>query len=630
MASRYMDYPSPRGVHVPETYYSNDPDDPYRRPSSRRNRYSRSVHQTPRFKDVTWISSPDPLSPQTPYAPPSPWAPPVSQAPPSPAHRPPSVFPSPAPTVGERMDLDELAKVILERPKEALGLPPSSVFSHPQTELLREPDNRDAGATTERAERVRGPNTARVGDGDRTEEQRGPTRYTSPYVRPAKIGATPSVIPGSLRASPVLVYSPVPVRSLDTAPPIRVVSPSIPPSPRPNSVRSILSARLATPGPVPRALSVNASDPGGSTEEGSQTLHEPVFPNPALPPGGAIPVVRSDEDKSPIAPVGSGGGGILFQPPLVDPSFPNGSLASTVARIRGFVANLDSLPWVSGEQIADEYVPEKNWRSQMRKKVRQGAEPSWYNPRPEVAERPAYWSEWDMWAKQSTAALWDGTVGVGRGEVGPAGWAGVGAHGTLGPGPDPAPWGAVYPHGVNYPKHVHECQLFPRSEPQQTASLTVPTTPRSSRKRRHDKRFVSPVVPGPLTRRSLLFYARAVIRYIVLWVRLCRSRRFWNDRSSSLALSTLAYDLDSKRHTKTHTLCRRCGNRAFHRQHKTCAQCGYPSAKLRSYEWGLKAKRRKTTGTGRMRYLKYVSRRFKNGFRENTVAKKRVRKPTEV
>ena len=46
-----------------------------------------------------------------------------------------------------------------------------------------------------------------------------------------------------------------------------------------------------------------------------------------------------------------------------------------------------------------------------------------------------------------------------------------------------------------------------------------------------------------------------------------------------------------------------------------CAQCGYPAAKLRSYEWSEKAKRRKTTGTGRMRYLKTVSRRFKNGFR---------------
>ncbi|KAG5734209.1 hypothetical protein E4T56_gene3367, partial [Termitomyces sp. T112] len=85
-----------------------------------------------------------------------------------------------------------------------------------------------------------------------------------------------------------------------------------------------------------------------------------------------------------------------------------------------------------------------------------------------------------------------------------------------------------------------------------------------------------------------------------------------------------------KRHTKSHTLCRRCGNRAFHKQHKTCAQCGYPSAKLRSYEWGQKAKRRKTTGTGRMRYLKDVSRRFKNGFRENTVAKKRVKTTTEA
>lgn len=35
-----------------------------------------------------------------------------------------------------------------------------------------------------------------------------------------------------------------------------------------------------------------------------------------------------------------------------------------------------------------------------------------------------------------------------------------------------------------------------------------------------------------------------------------------------------------------------------------CASCGYPSAKMRHYEWGQKAKRRHTTGTGRMRYLK--------------------------
>lgn len=30
--------------------------------------------------------------------------------------------------------------------------------------------------------------------------------------------------------------------------------------------------------------------------------------------------------------------------------------------------------------------------------------------------------------------------------------------------------------------------------------------------------------------------------------------------------------------------------------------------------WGMKAKRRKTTGTGRMRYMKDVPRKFKNGF----------------
>ncbi|CAG8478195.1 2010_t:CDS:2 [Paraglomus occultum] len=78
-----------------------------------------------------------------------------------------------------------------------------------------------------------------------------------------------------------------------------------------------------------------------------------------------------------------------------------------------------------------------------------------------------------------------------------------------------------------------------------------------------------------------------------------------------------------KRHTKTHTLCRRCGRRAFHNQKKTCAQCGYPSPKTRSYNWSVKGKRRKTTGTGRMRHLKHVTRRFKNGFREGSVTKKK-------
>nr|CAD7402289.1 unnamed protein product [Timema cristinae] len=66
-----------------------------------------------------------------------------------------------------------------------------------------------------------------------------------------------------------------------------------------------------------------------------------------------------------------------------------------------------------------------------------------------------------------------------------------------------------------------------------------------------------------------------------------------------------------KRRNKTHTLCRRCGRSSYHIQKSQCAQCGYPSRKLRSYNWSVKAKRRKTTGTGRMRFLKIVRRRFR-------------------
>jgi large subunit ribosomal protein L37e len=42
--------------------------------------------------------------------------------------------------------------------------------------------------------------------------------------------------------------------------------------------------------------------------------------------------------------------------------------------------------------------------------------------------------------------------------------------------------------------------------------------------------------------------------------------------------------------------------------------------------WGEKAKRRKTTGTGRMRHMKGVPRKFKNGFQ--TGAPKDSRGPT--
>jgi large subunit ribosomal protein L37e len=75
-----------------------------------------------------------------------------------------------------------------------------------------------------------------------------------------------------------------------------------------------------------------------------------------------------------------------------------------------------------------------------------------------------------------------------------------------------------------------------------------------------------------------------------------------------------------KRRNKTHTICRRCGTVSFHIQKKTCASCGFPAAKIRGYNWSIKAKRRKTTGTGRMRSLSIVRRKFRNGFREMTQA----------
>mmetsp|Transcript_24534 Transcript_24534/g.24773 ORF Transcript_24534/g.24773 Transcript_24534/m.24773 type:complete len:94 (+) Transcript_24534:89-370(+) len=76
-----------------------------------------------------------------------------------------------------------------------------------------------------------------------------------------------------------------------------------------------------------------------------------------------------------------------------------------------------------------------------------------------------------------------------------------------------------------------------------------------------------------------------------------------------------------KRHTKTHTACQRCGKISFHKQKKVCSSCCYPGKKIKTYNWAKKAKRRRTTGTGRMSHLKTIPRRAKHGFREGTTAK---------
>jgi len=70
-----------------------------------------------------------------------------------------------------------------------------------------------------------------------------------------------------------------------------------------------------------------------------------------------------------------------------------------------------------------------------------------------------------------------------------------------------------------------------------------------------------------------------------------------------------------KRHTKSHTLCRRCGRRSFHNQKKRCSSCGYPDAKKRVYRWSIKSLRRRTVGTGRTAHLRDVQKRAKSGFK---------------
>ena len=71
------------------------------------------------------------------------------------------------------------------------------------------------------------------------------------------------------------------------------------------------------------------------------------------------------------------------------------------------------------------------------------------------------------------------------------------------------------------------------------------------------------------------------------------------------------------------------GRSNFHKQKKRDAQQGGGSGgrngKIRRYRWSVKAIRRNRTGTGRMRTLKTLHRREKNGYRNGTQATKKVK-----
>lgn len=75
------------------------------------------------------------------------------------------------------------------------------------------------------------------------------------------------------------------------------------------------------------------------------------------------------------------------------------------------------------------------------------------------------------------------------------------------------------------------------------------------------------------------------------------------------------------RHGRTHITCRRCGRNAFHQQWLRCAACAYPRASRRRFNWSIKAIKRRTTGTGRCRYVKEVARRTANHHKAPAKAK---------
>uniref|UniRef100_A0A4X2LNP6 Ribosomal protein L37 n=1 Tax=Vombatus ursinus TaxID=29139 RepID=A0A4X2LNP6_VOMUR len=42
-----------------------------------------------------------------------------------------------------------------------------------------------------------------------------------------------------------------------------------------------------------------------------------------------------------------------------------------------------------------------------------------------------------------------------------------------------------------------------------------------------------------------------------------------------------------KRRNKMHTLCHRCGSKAYHLQKSTCGKCRYPAKHKRKYNWKM-------------------------------------------
>ncbi|KIK80638.1 hypothetical protein PAXRUDRAFT_833404 [Paxillus rubicundulus Ve08.2h10] len=421
---RYRDYRSPRGVHV-DTGFDQDLEEGHAHyaASPRRNRYSRP-NQTPRISDVTWIqnSAPQHSAGPTPHTshtqtPRISISSPQGPPPPQPLNLPTPVIgyaqASPAPTeheIAEHMVPDDdpygqyqdvepyqphpqgsgarLMKSFLKHLKRIPGLDSQRLARMGSHSAVQMPEPRFSFQSSP------------LGYGDppppAMEPQRVSTPYTSPYVPPATVSGTPAVTPASL-------HVPSPRRSSGMPPPI-TVSPSLtPPAPLPGSVTT--PSFVASP-VVGGPQSLHPDQP--VQEDDIQTLNDPAHyaapVYPELPPQPIFVQIPPPEQQEP-----SYGARVEFPSPIDSPS--RGSLSSTVARFRRFVAGLDQLPWVSEDQIADQYLPSQTSRSKLRAQLRNHSDPSWYNDPPEPIRKPMYWqTEWDLFAKRSTAMMLNGNA----------------------------------------------------------------------------------------------------------------------------------------------------------------------------------------------------------------------------
>ncbi|KAI6044400.1 hypothetical protein EDC04DRAFT_2642364 [Pisolithus marmoratus] len=139
-----------------------------------------------------------------------------------------------------------------------------------------------------------------------------------------------------------------------------------------------------------RSLSEEDGDVGMpyiSPPRTSTPVHRHRHPRPSTP--APFPYVAPPYDPVIPPPIGTMGPSQMISSSsrLYDPSGRahsphNTTFLSQLARFKRFVHGVDQLPFSSGDQIADEYVPSQTHRSKTREQKREHMiSPSWYNSR---------------------------------------------------------------------------------------------------------------------------------------------------------------------------------------------------------------------------------------------------------